>query len=247
MTRSPRVIPTLPFFLLKLPLKFHRSGASCASAITIGLGLTLSCSAALAQSPPRIARAHQGRHLGGRRRIDQSQYRHLERLADHRPRLRRDALHASSTRSMPTTSRSSGWWELSARILPRRRGHAGGGRRHHVSDRVVERGARHRRPHRQAVMDASIRRSTARRATRAAATWSIAVSRSGRARCLSRAYDGRLFALDAVTGKVVWEKDTIVEQGAFLHRHRRAARVQRQGRDRQWRCRIRRPRLRHRL
>ena len=61
------------------------------------------------------------------------------------------------------------------------------------------------------------------------------------------AYDGRLIALDAVTGKVAWEKDTLDRQGALLHHHRRAARVQRQGGDRQWRRRIWRARLRHRL
>ena len=60
------------------------------------------------------------------------------------------------------------------------------------------------------------------------------------------AYDGRLFALDAVTGKAVWEGHHR-QQGALLHHHRRAARVQRQGRHRQWRRRIWRARLRHRL
>ena len=61
------------------------------------------------------------------------------------------------------------------------------------------------------------------------------------------AYDGRLIALDAVTGAKVLGKGHPDRQGALLHHHRRAARVQRQGRDRQWRRRIRRARLRHRL
>ena len=61
------------------------------------------------------------------------------------------------------------------------------------------------------------------------------------------AYDGRLIALDAVTGTEGLGKGYHRQQGAFLHHHRRAARVQRQGGDRQWRRGIRRPRLRHRL
>jgi quinohemoprotein ethanol dehydrogenase len=57
------------------------------------------------------------------------------------------------------------------------------------------------------------------------------------------AYDGRLIALDAVTGNKVWEKDTITDQSHSYHR--RAACVQRQGGDRKWRRRVRRAGLRH--
>ena len=60
------------------------------------------------------------------------------------------------------------------------------------------------------------------------------------------AYDGRLIAIDAVTGKKVWEMDTF-DRAQALHHHRRAARRQGQGDHRQWRRRIRRARLRHRL
>ena len=57
------------------------------------------------------------------------------------------------------------------------------------------------------------------------------------------AFDGRLIALDAATGKVVWQQDTTSIDHA-VHDHRSAARVQGQRRDRQrWR-RIRRARLR---
>ena len=61
------------------------------------------------------------------------------------------------------------------------------------------------------------------------------------------AYDGRLIALDAATGKKVWEKDTIIDRKQLLHDHRRAARLQGQGDHRQRRRRVRRARLRHRL
>ena len=53
------------------------------------------------------------------------------------------------------------------------------------ADRVVERGPRHRRPHRQADLDLRSRGVDARRATEAAATSSIAASRSTRARSSS--------------------------------------------------------------
>ncbi len=49
------------------------------------------------------------------------------------------------------------------------------------------------------------------------------------------AYDGRLIALDAATGKKAWEKDTIDQQSVLLHHHGRTACVQWQGGDRQWR------------
>ena len=57
--------------------------------------------------------------------------------------------------------------------------------------------------------------------------------------------DGRLVALDAATGKPVWEVMT-VEPGVTLHDHRRAARRQGQSDHRQRRRRDRRARLRHR-
>ena len=76
-------------------------------------------------------------------------------------------------------------WSYPLRILPRRRGDADRGRRHHVPDRVMERGARRSTRAPASGSGPTIRRSTGRRATRAAATSSIAASRSGRARSLS--------------------------------------------------------------
>ncbi len=46
--------------------------------------------------------------------------------------------------------------------------------------------------------------------------------------------DGRLVKLDAKTGKSVWDINTI-DRIAPLHHHRRAARRERHGADRQWR------------
>ena len=101
--------------------------------------------------------------------------------------------------------------ELSARILPRRRGNPAGGRRHHVRDGVLERGARGRRPHRQGIwtFDPGIDKEKGYKGccdvvNRGVALW--------KGKVFVGAYDGRLIALDAVTGKEVWEKDTIVSK-----------------------------------
>ena len=61
------------------------------------------------------------------------------------------------------------------------------------------------------------------------------------------AYDGRLIALDAVTGQKVWEKDTLIDK-EHSYTITGAPRVF-NGKcgDRQWRRGIRRTRLRHRL
>jgi quinohemoprotein ethanol dehydrogenase len=60
------------------------------------------------------------------------------------------------------------------------------------------------------------------------------------------AWDGRLIALDAATGKEVWQKNTFEGKRVADH-HRRAARVQGQGHHRQRRRRIWRARLHHGL
>jgi quinohemoprotein ethanol dehydrogenase len=58
------------------------------------------------------------------------------------------------------------------------------------------------------------------------------------------AYDGRLIALDAVTGKKVWEKDTLIDK-EHSYTITGAPRGEREGRHRQWRRGIRRARLCH--
>ena len=79
-----------------------------------------------------------------------------------------------------------------------------------------------------------------------AATSSTAASRPGTASLYLGTLDGRLVALDAATGKPVWEVMT-VEPWRALHDHRRAARRQGQGDHRQRRRRDGRARLRHRV
>ncbi len=112
---------------------------------------------------------------------------------------------------MPTTLRTSGWCgAITLQILPRRRGDAVGGRRHHVS--TLRHGAwctpiDARTGKRLWTYDPKIDRE--RRAikgccdvvNRGVALW--------KGKVFVGAYDGRLIALDADTGKVVWEKDTI--------------------------------------
>ncbi len=60
------------------------------------------------------------------------------------------------------------------------------------------------------------------------------------------ALDGRLIALDRASGREVWSTQTTGHEQE-LHDHRRAAGDQGQGDHRQWRGRIRRARLCHRL
>ena len=76
-------------------------------------------------------------------------------------------------------------WSYNLAIHARRRGHAAGGRRHHVRHRLLERGARDRRAHRQAALDLRPEGRPREAATRAAATWSTAAWRSTRARSSS--------------------------------------------------------------
>ena len=157
MTRSPRVDSACRFF----PEIAAIAQGAPALALAIGLGLALLQRRPGAKSRQGIARAYQGRHLGGRRRIDQGQHRDVERLADHRPRLCRDAFQQAQPDQHRQRQEARAGVELSdLESVARRRGHAARGRRHHVRHRVVERGARHRRPHRQAALDLRSRRST---------------------------------------------------------------------------------------
>lgn len=58
--------------------------------------------------------------------------------------------------------------------------------------------------------------------------------------------DGRLIALDAASGKQLWSTQT-TDPAKILYDHRRAARREGHGDHRQWRRRVRRAWLRHRL
>ena len=231
-----------------MPLTLHRPARLARAVVAIGLALAICSSAALAQSrkgsPDHIKAVTSA--------VDGASIKANTATSNDWPTIGLDyaetRFSASSTRSTPTTSRSSGWCGA-IRWNPR----AASKRRRVVvdgimyADRVVERGARHRRAHRQAALDLRSRSVDREKGykgccdvvNRGVALW--------KGKVFVGAYDGRLIALDAATGKVVWEKDTLDRQGAFLHHHRRAARLQRQGRDRQWRRRIWRARLRHRL
>ena len=136
MTRSPRVDSACRFFP-EIAATSPSTGAPCAGRDRDRAGpdaILQRC--ARAESRQGIARAHQGRHLGGRRRIDQGQYRDLERLADHRPRLCRDALFQAqpdqcrqrqearagvelSARNPPAASRRRRSWSTASCIRPR--------------------------------------------------------------------------------------------------------------------------------
>ena len=223
----------------------HRSARLAQAAIAIGLGLTLSCAAALAQSPakgsPETSRPSPRRSM----RIDQGKYRDFERLATIGLDYAETRFQAQPDQCRQRRETRAGV-ELSAGILPRRRGDAGRGRWHHVPDRIMEHGACHRRPDRKQLwtFDPKVDREKGYKGCCDVVNRGVAVWKG---KVFVGAYDGRLFALDAATGKVVWERRPSIEQGPLLHHHRRAARVQRQGGDRQRRRGIRRARLCHRL
>ena len=101
------------------------------------------------------------------------------------------------------------------RVDPRRRGDAGGRGRHHVRHGLVEHRARDRRAQRQAPVDVRPEGRPVEGLPRAAATWSTAASRSGRARCSSPPTTAACSALDAATGK----------QGLGAGHHRRPQEV----------------------
>ena len=74
--------------------------------------------------------------------------------------------------------------------------------------RVVERGARDRRAHRQAALDLRSRRSTREKGYKGCCDVVNRGVALYKGKVFVGAYDGRLIALDAATGKKVWEKDT---------------------------------------
>ena len=153
MIRCRALIPLAVFFL-KLPLLPVDRRALRRPRSPSGLGLTLSCSAALAQSPAKGSPEHIKAVTSA---VDGASIKANTATSNDWPTIGLDyaetrfsKLNQINADNVKTTRAGV---ELSARILPRRRGDAGRGRRHHVSDRVMERGARHRRPHRQAAMD----------------------------------------------------------------------------------------------
>ena len=97
--------------------------------------------------------AHPRGHRQGRRGGDQRERQGHERLALLRPRLRRDALQQAHSGDRRECRQARAGVDLQPRIDARRRIHAPGGRRHHVRDGLVERGARGRCAHRQAAVE----------------------------------------------------------------------------------------------
>ena len=190
MTRSPRVDFACRFFP-EIVVASPRTARLAQAAITIGLGLTLSCGGALAQNAAKGSPDHIKAVTSA---VDGASIKANTATSNDWPTIGLDYAETRFSKlnqiNADNVKTARTGVELSARILARRRGDAGRGRRHHVSDRIMERRARDRRPHRQAALDLRSRRSIARRATRAAATSSIAASRSGRARCSSAPMTG---------------------------------------------------------
>ena len=97
--------------------RLPRNGSACLSLGTAGallLGLAISPYSALAED---LTPEHIKADIGGRQRIDQGQYGDLQTGRPSVSTTRR-RVSASSTRSTPTTSKTSGWCGATVSIRP---------------------------------------------------------------------------------------------------------------------------------
>jgi len=202
-----RAVIPLAVFLLK-PVPIASAGGLAQAAIAIGFGFAISCSGALAQTKDRriISRPSPPRSTAPRSR----QYRDVQRLADHRPRLCRDAFSKLNQNQRRQRQEARADVELQPGFLARRRSNAGRGRRHHVSDRIVERGARHRRPHRQEDLsfDPKVDREKGYKGCCDVVNRGVAVYKG---KVFVASYDGRLIRSMPRPAPSV-EKDTLIDK-----------------------------------
>ena len=180
MTRSLRVDSACRFFP-----EIAATPNRPALALAIGLSLTL-CGAALAQSPAKGSPEHIKAVTSA---VDGASIKANTATSNDWPTIGLDYAETRFSKlnqiNADNVKKLGLVWSYPLEILPRCRSDAGRGRRHHVPDRILERGACHRRPHRQAALDLRSQGRPREGLSRAAATWSIAVSHSGRARCSS--------------------------------------------------------------
>ena len=246
MTRLPRVDSACRLFP-EIAATSHRSARLAQAAIAIGLGLTLSCSAALAQSPAKGSPEHIKAVTSA---VDGASIKANTATSNDWPTIGLDyaetrfsklnQINADNVKKLGLVwsypLESSRGVEATPVVVD--------GIMYQTASWSVVHAIDARTGKQLWTFDPKVDREKGYKGccdvvNRGVALW--------KGKVFVGAYDGRLFALDAATGKVVWEKDTLIEQGALLHHHRRAARVQRQGGDRQWRRGIRRARLCHRL
>ena len=184
MTRLPRVDSACRLFP-EIAATSHRSARLAQAAIAIGLGLTLSCSAALAQSPAKgspehikaVTSAVDGASIKANTAtsndwptigLDYAETRFSKLNQINVDNVTKLGLVWSYPLNPPAASRRRRTWSTASCTRP-----------HHGAWCMPS------TPAPASGCGPSIPRSTARRATRAAATWSIAASHSGRARFLS--------------------------------------------------------------
>ena len=169
----------------------------------------LAQSGAPAKGSPDHIRAATGKVDGA---VIQANARDDARLAELRPGLRGDALQPAQPDQRGQRQGAGPGVVVRPRIHARRGGDAAGGGRHHVRDRLVERRARRRRAHRQAALDLRSRRCRAKPGYKGCCDVVNRGVALYQGKVFVGAYDGRLIALDAATGAVVWEKDTIIDR-----------------------------------
>ena len=212
MTRSPRVDSACRFFP-EIAVASPRTARLAQAAIAIGLGLTLSCGGALAQNAAKGSPDHIKAVTSA---VDGASIKANTATSNDWPTIGLDyaetRFSASSTRSTPTTSRSSGWcgairsnppaaskrrrsWSTASCTRPRH------GAWCTPSTPAPARGSG---PSIPKVDREKGYKGCCDVVNRGVALW--------KGKVFVGAYDGRLIALDAVTGKVVWEKDTLIDK-----------------------------------
>ena len=137
----------------------HRTMRLASAALAIGFGLAVGCSGAIAQNAAKGSPDHIKAVTSA---VDGASIKANTATSSDWPTIGLDYAETrfSKLNQINTDKRQEArsGVELSAGVLARRRSDACGGRWHHVPDGLMERGARHRRPHRQADLELRSRR-----------------------------------------------------------------------------------------
>ncbi len=208
MTRSPRVDSACRYSP-EIAAKLHRSAHLAQAAVAIGLGLTLSCSAALAQSPAKGSPEHIKAVTSA---VDGASIKANTATSNDWPTIGLDyaetrfsklnQINADNVKKLGLVwsypLESSRGVEATPVVVD--------GIMYQTASWSVVHAIDARTGKQLWTFDPKVDREKGYKGccdvvNRGVALW--------KGKVFVAAYDGRLFALDAVTGKVVWEKDTI--------------------------------------
>ena len=153
MTRSPRVDSACRFFP-EIVAASPRAARLAQAAITIGLGLALSCGGALAQNAAKGSPDHIKAVTSA---VDGASIKANTATSNDWPTIGLDYAETRFSKlnqiNTDNVKKLGLVWSYPLESSRGVEATPARGRRHHVSDRVMERGARHRRPHRQAALE----------------------------------------------------------------------------------------------